>query len=879
MSTGFHQLPLFVVFALLVNAQTANAEDPEAVMKRVSLSRGENAPIDKASLKSLVLPTRSHFKVDPSYVSRHDVVYLTPNLGPYEGFPMGNGDLGGVIWTTDEGVQIQINKSNAYDKDVTGKFFLKSLGRLNIRFGVPCFEWLHLDDFEGRLSLHDAAVRYKSRTNYMNTDVEAITCADRNIWMITCEAEMLNSMMDTLTVSVDLDRYGSRMIRSFKGAMQPATPESFGNPRVSVVGNDVVIAESFDDLDFAVAMRVLGADVTPRLLNKRRGTLEFPLSSKQKVVILVSAVTSEESTDPKAAATMLLDEIALDTVDTVKASHGKWWSEFWNRSFVHLDDDYLENLYHIRRYLMAAGSRAHYPVIYNAGIWQWNRDVRNWFTLMGWNQLNTYVGLQPQNDCDLLLPHLDLYWRIMPRLEAMALERFGIRDSILMGEPHDVRGWNNSGTGPGGHSFNFTVCPHIARFFLKQYEFTSDETFLRDYAYPFARKAGQFYLEYLRWDEEEQRYTIHPAKPYECGYPVLFRDTITDLSMIRYLFPRLIACSKRLHTDADKREKWQHVLDHLWAPPVTEWPEVGPVYAEAVDPDGNPWPAGDDLVDRRFHFSAGSALAFPGDLIDLDDKGTEPFDVLNRFLDVHPDHKTAISMDPIVAARLGNTERMLWLIDNAIKFTQPYPQGVTYNMNWGSVGSDRMKRDRKLTEGKDDAWLAADYLYDLRTVNKAGNRRQPGCQMGMETLCIQAAAVNEMLLHSHDGKVRVFPAVPTEWEAAFILRASGGFMVSSSKEKNKEPDHVFVSSAFGSEFNLVNPWPTKAPVVRASDGRAVTVSREGGILSFATEAGVEYCITPKGTALGSWEFASVPNKSPKHRGYAIIGKERDFNLR
>lgn len=199
-------------------------------------------------------------------------------------------------------------------------------------------------------------------------------------------------------------------------------------------------------------------------------------------------------------------------------------------------------------------------------------------------------------------------------------------------------------------------------------------------------------------------------------------------------------------------------------------------------------------------------------------------------------------------------------------------------MNWNSVGNNRMKKDRELTEDKDDAWLAADYLYDLRTLNNAGNRRQPGCQMGMETLSIQAAAVNEMLLHSNDGKIRVFPAVPSEWEAAFILRASGGFMVSSSKDKNKEPDHVFVSSAFGNDFHLVNPWQTKDLEIRTSDGRAVAFSLENGILSFTTQADAEYCVTPKGTLPGMKEFGSVPNNAPKHRGYATIGKERDFNL-
>ena len=854
--------------------------DSTGQFKKVVLSRGENAPIDKASLKNLVLPAESHFKVDPAYVSRHDVVYLTPNFGPYEGFPMGNGDLGGMIWTKNEGIEIQVNKSNAYDRRADGHATLKSLGRLNIRLGVPCFEWLDLDDFEGRLSLHDATVRYKSETKYIKTKIEAMTCANQNIWMITCEAEMLNSLLDTPTVSVDFERYGSRTLGSFKGGWGPAKVEDFGNPKTTIMDKDIVLTESFKDIGFAVAVRVLGADTKARLLNKRRGSIDFKLSSKQKITVLLSAITSEESSKPLEASRKMLDGITLKNLDAVKQTHNQWWNDFWNRSFVHIGDDYLENLYHIRRYLMAAGSRAEYPIIYHAGLWQWNRDVRNWGALMGWNQLNTYVGLHAQNDCDLMLPHIGLYWRLFPKAKAFANKIFGVKDALYMGEPHSVRGWSayTQSEDNRGHRNNFTVIPHITRFFMMQYEFTQDTDFLKIYTYPYAKAAGEMYVQYLKWDDKAGRYTIFPAKPYECGYGVLLKDTITDLSMIRYLFPRLIKYSEVLGVDADKREKWQHILDNLWEPPTIVFEGVGTIYAEAYDENGNGWPGTDNKYDRRYHFSAGSALAFPGDLIDLDDKGTEPFNILNRFLDLHPDYKTAISMDPIVAARLGNTERMLWLIDNAVKYSQPYPQGLMYNMNWSSVGSDRMKKDRELTEDKDDAWLAADYLYDLRTLNNAGNRRQPGCQMGMEPLCIQAAAVNEMLLHSHDGKVRVFPAVPNEWEAAFILRASGGFMVSSSKEKNKEPDHVFVTSTVGNDFKMVNPWKTDKLKVKTKDGKPVDFDLKNDIIAFETKADTAYRITPQGTELKQKTFESKPNKAAKHRGYTVIGKDRDFNL-
>ena len=57
------------------------------------------------------------FKVDREhYFTKHDMVYQTPAYEGFEGFPLGNGDLGGMIWSTPGGVKIQINKSDTYDR-------------------------------------------------------------------------------------------------------------------------------------------------------------------------------------------------------------------------------------------------------------------------------------------------------------------------------------------------------------------------------------------------------------------------------------------------------------------------------------------------------------------------------------------------------------------------------------------------------------------------------------------------------------------------------------------------------------------------------------------------------------------------------------------
>ena len=49
------------------------------------------------------------------YLSQHDVVYLTPATEGYEGFPVGNGDLGVMGWTPADRLHFQINKTDTWD--------------------------------------------------------------------------------------------------------------------------------------------------------------------------------------------------------------------------------------------------------------------------------------------------------------------------------------------------------------------------------------------------------------------------------------------------------------------------------------------------------------------------------------------------------------------------------------------------------------------------------------------------------------------------------------------------------------------------------------------------------------------------------------------
>ena len=382
------------------------------------------------------------FGVDyPAYLSGHDILYLSPPVEGWEGFPLGNGDLGGMIWCTPSGLKLQINKTDAWDRpnQETG-MLLRSCGQLTLDFNVPCHEWLYLDDFKARLSLHKALAEFSTVTPFMKLSLRSFVQVNRNVFMIRCRAESAGEQATNGTaIRIGLERWGSRAFGGWYGGIMAGAKHGLGSAAAAVERNDLYIPESFNGLDFIMACRISGAPATASIANSHRA--EFSLEPKpvQEFTLMVAVVTSNESKDLRGAAGKLLDESEQQGPEAIQSEHERWWSDFWKQSFVHLGDDYMENLYYLHLYLMGSSSRGRYPVLFNGGLWNWNHDVRQWVNPHHWNMQQAYWSLNAANHPELMRPYLDTYWRLMPQAEAYAQKR-GFKDCILWNEAHTYAG-------------------------------------------------------------------------------------------------------------------------------------------------------------------------------------------------------------------------------------------------------------------------------------------------------------------------------------------------------------------------------------------------------------------------------------------------------
>ena len=86
---------------------------------------------------------------------------------------------------------------------------------------------------------------------------------------------------------------------------------------------------------------------------------------------------------------------------TTLNNYRNWWHAFWAKSFVQYsggsaDDDYLENVYYLFTYMIAAGGYGNYPLHFINGIFRATQDNSKWSNgYWYWNQRDVYNSFSP----------------------------------------------------------------------------------------------------------------------------------------------------------------------------------------------------------------------------------------------------------------------------------------------------------------------------------------------------------------------------------------------------------------------------------------------------------------------------------------------------
>ena len=114
----------------------------------------------------------------PERVTQHDLVYLSPPHDPMQGIPLGNGDVGALMWCEPSRVVFALNKCDLWDDAPFERLHnwisaeeerttaLRHAGRLVIDLGLPLLDPFYLQSFEARLDLAAARAHVAAATSF-----------------------------------------------------------------------------------------------------------------------------------------------------------------------------------------------------------------------------------------------------------------------------------------------------------------------------------------------------------------------------------------------------------------------------------------------------------------------------------------------------------------------------------------------------------------------------------------------------------------------------------------------------------------------------------------------------------------------------------------
>jgi hypothetical protein len=842
-------------------------------------------------------------------LSQHDVVYLTPPIAGHEGLILGDGEAGARLWNPPDRLVLQLNHS-AFWNDSSPSPANDHGARVEIQTGLPMFDWKYLRDYEARQKLSEAEITLRAAGSMGRADVSAFYSKPHKVMVLTYRDR---TRVPTAR-HVLLERFGSQYFGSFHA--RDMNPElNLGGTQAEAGSRELRIEQQLGSLRFAVVVVVDSTGPAPgtRRINNHQAEAAWEAAPESEFRLWIAMAHTGETGDPLQLARTRIEAARKAGVEVVQSAHRADWAEQWPRSFLYLPGDrYVENLWYLVMYQNIASHRGLEPPYFIDMIWNWKQDVKAWQTsLLHWNMFSPNFPLFAAGRLDLLEPYFRWKERQLPHAIQHAKRVHGV-DGAAFTDFANFRGEQKLG-GPT-MIYNLTPGPQIAMEYYQYWQYSQDERFLKQRAMPFLRETARFYLNYLQKDAGGN-YHVPRSNPYEFHGKFQFRDCITDLAHIRWLFPALIEAERCLQDVTELSARAEEALKNL-----------APFTPSAIHPDwlmknargdlvyenrffkGDPylstdrvWATGVSLRDNRSvsHMEVGrdpstlygvlcgapSAPAFPPGLVGPDSNPerrdftghNSPGEVAaweamrnalrtirkfppglpaDRMRHSDPDLSwTGHNLELPAFARLGLADNLKTALRTFIDKYQMYPMGL-----WCYWGWDAWKDAWHERRGADGSVIK--FSSDPRILHAS-----------TEPTGIFAVTVQEMLMASFDGVVRVFPAY--KQDATFGLHAVGGFFV-TARQSGGNVEYVRVESRHGNPFTISSPWRDGAVDVREEGGRVVPFRRGKDRLIFATNADMAYLLKPAGATISPARLTDVPRDGAREFGRARLGKARDF---
>lgn len=578
------------------------------------------------------------------------------------------------------------------------------------------------------------------------------------------------------------------------------------------------VEKSNHNAKFCGIIRLVDAECKLKVQND---SAKMYISGAKKDFHIITAIFTPYRYSPLEEEAVKRTEEFAAGLDKLYEQHSEYWKGFFEKSLISIPDKFLEHIYYINQYALDCcsgkdGVMKHHACGLN-GLWDIKRPTL-WGSRWYWdvNIQASFAGVFSSNRLDLAKVFSD-----------------GFREYVGLSElfAKDVHSMSGC-AGDYPYSFYYCIWPWCAQYLWFLYEYSMDEEYLKNEAYPVFLKICEFFTQLFVYDEKEDIYNVFPDISPEQG-PYAHNTTIT-VSTAKYLFEFTLKAAEILDDSSPLLDKIKDIHKKM------------PSYTFSKD---GMW---------GVHFN---------------DSPDAPDNMWIR----HP--SMLMPIFPIGEYGIDSDEEMKQIILNTIDYLEERCEIGIFGGSWIAAAAARMGKGmtalRLLYERGIDHMLRSNGLTAEETdrfINYCLILREPiyyPCMM--EFTGEMLAAVNEMLIQSHNGLIRVFPAIPDgkrDWSKAhrhgysvtsYIdkfndydgwdnvridkLLAKGAFEI-SAQLTDGELKYIKVKSLRGGTVKVTSPFmKSEMKVFCGSD--CIAEDLTDNVASFDTVAGEEYIIAEK----------------------------------
>lgn len=779
------------------------------------------------------------FSQGKQLAAKHPITCNKPAPGFFEGALLGNGGLGVVVTTRPDGVVLYFGHNNVWDIRIAEEH-REELKDFNYVFNRV----KQIPDTLANLSDDPWYKQYNemSGDNYRKKYPRPFPCGSvllgfdtRKVQMIghtldisngRCSVELLTANNKTAILKIFTNMEKDQLIMTLTDTAghaqnnifdrikifpDPSTPAEFPHYTVQEDSTKGILSfrQTLPTLDnkgnkaFRLTAKINSTLHKTSRINwhgnvEKMGDLQAALTKENPFTAVISL---EEGADSLVSKELV--PVQLPSPEEIFKRNVAIWDQYWSKSSVQLSDPFLEEIWYRNLYFFncAAKDGVTCPGLF--ANWNFNNIGTAWHGdyHMNYNTQQPFWMTFSSNHLEKNLPYVDLIESLMPVSRKWAQEYYGLPGAYFPHSAYPVKMTMNPYPVP---DWGWEVCetPWAVQGLWWHYLYSGDTTFLRDRAYQPIKAAVEFLAAYMKrpdaqWNDKV--YHIFPTIPPELyglrpGFKYNY-DCSVDLTLTKFIFHAFKQASSILKTEEKKLlADVDDILNHFPAYPTAVSEDYGKIYVSV--------PGEHDKV--VYNLPNALITVFPGEDHGLHSDATTMQQLKNTFYNQQSEGGNALVFLNLQAARIGmlDLERFKRHVQYAL-----LPNGTATDVVLQVHG-----RYNDLT----------DYYY----MSHMG--------IWFENFALPAV-INECLMQSYDGNIRLFPNWPATKDASFTdLRAAGAFLVSARQVNGKIPE-IKIRSEKGNELKVIIPWKqgvmvngkktnTKILTIKTTPGELITLT-------------------------------------------------------